>query len=74
MKKMRYFMFGAVYTDSKGRTTNSNQGCGREYFPTRAELQEIISELYDDNISAVVILSICELKKKDYEKFFEIKG
>jgi len=68
-QKERFFMFGATYCSNDGDLTASNFGVIRESFPKCEDLTKVVQK-FNATAHKIVILSICELTKEDYEHFF----
>ncbi len=70
-KELRYFIFSSVYTGERSSLISTNFGITRNSFPSNKELQEIVKSNKKDNyISNIVVLSICEVTKEDYNTFW----
>jgi hypothetical protein len=76
-KRKRYFVFSAFYNikvdnNQKGMV-HQNFGHSYHEFPSKSKLENIIKDFNKESeISGIVILSISELNKKDYNKFWEL--
>lgn len=67
--QFRHFIIAATFSDNL-RTVTRNYGIVRNNFPSASTLEKIIKR-FDKNANNIVILSICEVKKEDYETFFD---
>lgn len=67
-RRKRYFIYSAVYTSFEGKDCFASSGCIGYGFPSINDIKALIcSKEYRRNI---VILSVTELSKKDYERYF----
>jgi hypothetical protein len=67
---MRHFIFSATYTIGY-KTITRNFGTIREVFLTNNQFKGIIKELNPNNeLKDIVILSVCEVSKEDFETFW----
>ncbi len=65
----RYFMFSASY-ELENKNVTMNYGTTRfNGFPKGKDLKYAVTS-NDKNAAKIVILSVCELSKEDYETFF----
>ena len=66
----RYFIFSATFNLDKYQTATQNFGHVRKVnFPTITNLKDVVRS-YNDNASNIVILSVCEVKKDEFNRFF----
>lgn len=64
----RYFIYSAIFTVGY-KTINQNFGCSRNSFPTVSDLKGLIRG-FNNGVEDIVILSISEVSKKDFKRFF----
>jgi len=66
----RYFIFAAIFNLDKYKTASQNFGhCRKNNFPTISDLKNVVRS-YNENANNIVILSICEVKKDEFKRFF----
>jgi len=70
----RYYIYGSMTimgTISKDIHFDSNSiGILGKEFPTKKYLEDKVREVYPD-ANKIIILSICELSKEDYDRFLK---
>jgi len=64
----RYFLFAATFNINGTQTATQNFGHIRNDFPTIKDLKKVVTEFNPS--SNIVILSVCEVNKDEYHKFF----
>ncbi len=68
--KKRYFYFAATYYSFPTGIHDADFNYIKENgeFPSKEDLKDIVRQFYP-NAQNIVILSVCELSKADFEKF-----
>lgn len=70
--KKRYFIFSASFENARAALVIQSYGISFDEFPTMSNLKDVVKRCYE-SANSISILSVCEVKKADFDKFFSEK-
>jgi len=65
----RYFIISATFNIEGTQTATQNFGHKRKDFPTIKDLKNVVISFHE-KANNIVILSVCEVKNSEFDKFF----